>query len=76
MNTIEVIKYSLGLYLLQFKTSLKPLYPYAEAIAHIVALAFFLAVLAVYWPSNFIFQFLTMAKDAAEEQLNKFEGVS
>jgi hypothetical protein len=47
-----------------------------KSIYHLSVLAFFLAVLAVYWPSNLIFQLLTMAKDAAEEQLDKFEGAS
>jgi hypothetical protein len=45
-----------------------------QSIFYLIALAFFLAVLAIYWPSNFIFQLLTMAKDAAEKQLDKFEG--
>jgi hypothetical protein len=47
-----------------------------QSIFYLIALAFFLAVLAVYWPSNLIFQFLTLVKDAAEDQLNKIEDAS
>jgi hypothetical protein len=46
-----------------------------QTILYLIALAFFLVVLAVYWPSNLIFQLLTMAKDAAEKKLNEYEGV-
>jgi CHASE3 domain sensor protein len=46
-----------------------------QSIFYLIALVFFLAVLAVYWPSNLIFQLLTMAKDAAEKKLDEYEGV-